>query len=260
MDWYFYYPEYCSKYPELSNHYYNYYNKHRESMNYNSISHSVNDWRSRNKNIVTADWDKDNFNRTQRFKEYGKMEMDRQKYNTRNPNKQVEQAEYLQKKQRKYPLLSADVAGTRSGQMDIKIKPVQATIQAPVKNPVVKVPDNYKAKVNERGTNKPPEQIRQQPSVYQNPQPNNNVSKQRTDNVIVQQKNPTPPKQTENSSQTRNAQQYHQNTWDQIQPQQQPARQPQQQYNAPAPRPQENHQVQQPVNQNNQTPSNTKRK
>jgi len=260
MDWYFYYPKYCSKYPELSNHYYNYYNKHRESMNYNSISHSVNDWRSRNKNIVTPDWDKDNFNRAQRFKEYGKMEMDRQKYNTRNPKKQIGQTEYLQKKQRKYHLLSTDVVSARSSQKDSKTKPIQVTMPEPVKKPVVKVPDNYKATVNQRGNNRQSEQnVQQQPS-HPNPQPNNTVSKQRTDNVVVQQKNPAPPKQIENSNQIRNAQQYHQNTWNQIQPQTQPVRQPPQQYNVPPPRPQENHQVEQPVKQNIQAPSNTKRK
>ena len=102
MDWYFYYPKHCSQYAELSNHYYNYYNGHRESRNYNSISRSVEGWRTRNKDIVTADWDKDNSNRTQRFKEYGKMEMERQKYNTKNPKKPIERTEYVQKNQRKY--------------------------------------------------------------------------------------------------------------------------------------------------------------
>jgi hypothetical protein len=243
-------------------------------MNYNSISHSVNDWRSRNKNIVTADWDKDNLNRTQRFKEYGKMEMDRQKYNTRNPKKQIEQTDYLQKKQRKYPLLSSDVVSTRSSQKESKSKPVQTALPEPAKKPPVKVPDNYKTTVNERSNSKQTEQNiqpqsgkvqnnnvnRQQPSGYVNPQPNNTISKQRNDNINVQQKNPTPVQRTENSNQIRDAQQYHQNTWNQIQPQTQPVRQPPQQYNATPPRPQENHQVQQPVNQNNQTPSNTKRK
>jgi len=72
-------------------------------MNYNSISRSVNDWRNRNKGIVPADWDRDASNRTQRFKEYGKMETDRTKYNTRNPKKPVEQIEYIQKNERNIP-------------------------------------------------------------------------------------------------------------------------------------------------------------
>jgi hypothetical protein len=279
MEWYFYYPNHCFKYAELSNHYYNYYYGHRESLNYNSISHSVSDWRNRNRDIITADWDKDKSNRTQRFKEYGKMEMDRQTYNTRNPKKQIDQTEYIQKQKRKYPLLSVDVVNAQSTQKDSKTRTVQENIAQPVKKPIVKIPDNYKAPVNERVNNKQSEQninskvqnnnINKQPQpVYVNPQPANNATRQRTDNVNVQPKNPNPIKQTENSNEIRNAQQYHQNTWNQIQPQtqpvrqpqSQPVRQPQQQNYTPPPRQQENRQVQQPVRQNIQPPSNSKRK
>jgi hypothetical protein len=274
MEWYFYYPNHCSEYAELSNHYYNYYYGHRESLNYNSISHSVGDWRNRNRDIITADWDNDRSSRTQRFKEYGKMETDRQTYNTRNPKKQIDQTEYVQKQKRKYPLLSADVVNIRSTQKDSKFKPVQTALPEPVKKPPVKVPDNYKATVNERGNSKQTEQNiqpqsgkvqnsnvnRQQPSEYVNPQPNNTISKQRTDNVNVQQKNPAPVQRTENSNQIREAQQYHQNTWNQIQPQSQPVRQPPQQNISPAPRQQVSPPVQQPAKQNTQTPSNNKRK
>jgi hypothetical protein len=274
MDWFFYYPEHCSRYAELSNHYYNYYDRHRESRNFNSISHSVNDWRNRNKDIVTADWDKDNSNRIQRFKEYGKMEMDRTKYNAKNPKKPIEQTEYLQKQKRKYPLLSADVTKKQLIQTDSKIKPVQENISEPVKKPTVTIPDHYKATVNEQLNNKQSEQNlqqhksnvqnnnvnKQQQPVYTSPQSNNNDSKQRTGNVNIQPKNPNPIKQTENFNQIRNAQQFHQNTWQQIQPQPQPVRQPQQQNNTPPVRQQENRQVVQPVKQNIQTPSNNKRK
>lgn len=274
MDWYFYYPQHCFKYAELSNHYYNYYNRHRESFNYNSISHSVNDWRNRNRDIVNDDWNKDNSNRTQRFKEYGKMEMDRIKYNSKNPKKQMEQTEYIKNQRKKYPLLSEDVSKRQVIQMDSKTKSVRENIPEPVKKPAVTIPNQYKATRNEQINNKESEQNiqrqnndvqnndinKQQQPVYPSPQPNNNVPKQRTDNVNVQPRNPAPVKQTENSNQIRNAQQYHQNTWEQIQPQSQPVRQPQQQYNTPPPRPQENRQVQQPVKQNIQTPSNNKRK
>src|SRR5674476_1475371 len=82
MEWYFYYPEHFSKYPELTSHYYDYYDMHRESMNNNSISHSVNDWRNRNKDIVTDNCARNNSSGTQRFKSYGPMETNRQKYNT----------------------------------------------------------------------------------------------------------------------------------------------------------------------------------
>src|ERR1035437_203983 len=255
MEWYFYSREHSSKYAELSNHYYNYYNKHRESLNNNSISHSVNDWRNTNKDIVTDDWDKDNINRAQRFIEYGQMEVDRRKYNT------------------KYPLLSADVSKKQLIRRDSKTQSVQENIPEPVKKPSVTIPDRYKASENGQLNNKRSEQNlkqqnsnvqnnninKQQQSVITNPQPNNNSPK-RPDNVNIQQKNPNPSKQTENFNQLRNAQQYHQNTWKQIQPQSQPVRQIQQHNNINPPSQQKNTQVERPIRQNNQTQSNNKRR
>jgi hypothetical protein len=262
MDWFFYYPEHCSRYAELSNHYYNYYNRHLESMNNNSISHSVNDWRDRNKDIVNADWDKDNSNRIQRFKEYGNMEKDRREYNTKNPKKQIEQTEYLQKEQKKYPLLAADVSNKQLIQKDSKIKPVQENKSEPVKKPAVTIPDHYKVTGNGQLNNQQSEQNFQQQPVFTSPQSINTDSKKRPVNVNIQPKNPNPIKQTENSNQIRDAQQFHQNTWQQIQPQpqRQPVRQAQQQNNTPPPRQQQNRQTVQPARQNIQTPPMNKKK
>ncbi len=276
MEWFFYYPEHCYKYAELSNHYYNYYDRHRESTNNNSISHSVNDWRIRNQNIVTDEWDKDNSNRTQRFKEYGEMELARKKYNNKNPKRQIDQSEFIQKKQNKYPLLSADVSEEHLIQQNSRSKSVQENIPEPVKKPKVATPDHFKVTVNDQVNNKQPEQNPhqqtgnvqrnknnnqpQQQPANTNPQPNNNNSRQRPDNVIVQPKNPNPIKQTTNFNQERNAQQYHQNTWKEMQTQSQPVRQPQQQNNSAASRQPENRQVEQPARSNIQSPSNNKRK
>jgi len=268
MDWFFYYPDHFFKYAELSSHYYDYYDRHRESRTYNNISRSVNDWRTRNKDIVTADWDKDKSNRIQRFKEYGKMETERKTYNLKNPKKQIDQAEYVQKQQRKYPLLSADVVKSRSIQTNSEPKSVREITPEPVKKPAVIVPDQYKANMIKQEQNNQQNKgnvqnnniNRQLPVVVPKPQPNNDVSRQKTDNVTVQPKNPIPIKQPENLNQIRDARQYHQNTWNQIQPQSQPVRQPQQKINNPPPRQQENRQVQQPSRQNNPTPSNGKRK
>jgi len=268
MDWYFYYPNHFSKYAELSNHYYNYYDRHRESMNSNSISRSVNGWRSRNRGVVNADWDRDASNRTQRFKEYGKMETERQKYNTRNPQKPIEQTEYLQQKQRKYPTLSSDVVNTRSTQQDSKTRSVQERVAEPVRKPPVIVPDRYKAPVNEPVNNRQSEQNVQPRNG--NDQKNNSIRQQPPVNPSPKPRNPNPVNQTENSNQIRNAQQFHQNTWQQIQPQParqqqpQPARQQQtqpvrQQQEQPV-RQQQAQPVQQPARQNAQPPSNNKRK
>ena len=267
MDWYFYYPEHFSRYAELSNYYYNYYDRHRESMNYNSISHSVNDWRNRNKEIITNDWDRDDANRTQRFREYGQMEMDRRNYNTRNPNKQIEQSEYLQKKQNKYPLLSADVSKNQLPGRGSRIQSVVGNSSEPVKQPTVTIPDHYKAQVNEQTTNRRPEQNPQKPDAnvqnssnnkqvqpsYAGPQPKTTDNNQRRDNTNVQVKITKPIKQTENFTQIRNAQQYQQNTWKQIQPQSQPVQQPQRQATTSPPRQQQNSQVERPVKQEIQT-------
>ena len=256
MEWYFYYPEHFSKYPELASHYYNYYDMHRESMNNNSISHSVNDWRNRNKDIVTDNWDRNNSNRTQMFKEYGQMETNRQKYNTRNPQRQIEQSEYLQKKQNKYPLLTSNVPEKQLIQRNSERKNIQGNVPEPIKKPAVTIPDRYRAPVNDQ-INKQAVQNRQ--NNNSNVQ-NGNINNQQTVQANPQLKSPNPTRQTENSNQIRNAQQYQQNTWKQMRPQSQSVQQSRPQSSTPATGQQANRRVEQPVIKNTQTPSSNKRR
>ena len=256
MEWYFYYPEHFSKYPELASHYYDYYDMHRESMNNNSISHSVNDWRNRNKDIVTDNWDRNNSNRTQMFKEYGQMETNRQKYNTRNPQRHIEQSEYLQKKQSKYPLLTSNVPEKQLIQRNSERKNVQGNVPEPIKKPAVTIPDRYRAPVNDQ-INKQAVQNRQ--NNNSNVQ-NGNINNQQTVQANPQLKSPNPPRQTENSNQIRNAQQYQQNTWKQMRPQSQSVQQSRPQSSTPATGQQANRRVEQPVIKNTQTPSTNKRR
>lgn len=199
MSWYFNDPEHCSKYAELSNHYYNYYNLHQQSINNNSISHGVNNWRIKNKDIVTDDWDKDNSNRVQRFKEYGQMEADRKNYNAKFPNQPVNQIEYLQKIQNKYPLISGDIVKNQSKQNNFKPTTVQEKTPEPARVPKVTVPDNYKVT-----SSKPANTNRNHPQSSPPP-------RQTPVNY-----NETP---SRNSNQVRNAQEYQQNSWQQIQTQ-----------------------------------------
>jgi hypothetical protein len=256
MEWYFYYPEHFSKYPELASHYYDYYDRHRESMNNNSISHSVNDWRNRNKDIVTDNWDRNNSNRTQMFKEYGQMETNRQKYNTRNPQRQIEQSEYLQKKQNKYPLLTSNVPEKQLIQRNSERKNIQGNVPEPIKKPAVTIPDRYRAPVNDQ-INKQAVQNRQ--NNNSNVQ-NGNINNQQTVQANPQLKSPNPTRQTENSNQIRNAQQYQQNTWKQMRPQSQSVQQSRPQSSTPATGQQANRRVEQPVIKNTQTPSSNKRR
>ncbi len=182
MNWYFYYPEHCSKYAELSNLYFNYCNNHQESTSYNSISHNVNLWRIRNKDIVTDAWAKDDVGRIQRFKEFGQMETERKAYNNKNPHQQVNQAEFVQKNAEKYTLLSGNISKNQS---DMKIN---------------------------NATN--PSKTEQKPLINGSPSNQNNSRQTSVNNN--QQRNSKP---QENFNQIRNAQEYHQNSWNQIQSQ-----------------------------------------
>ncbi len=173
MDWYFYYPENWSRYPELANHYYNYYNRHPNSCFSNPISRSVSVWKSRNSDIVNTDWDKEDAGRTKRFKEFGEMEVSRTKYNIKNSKHPLERNEYVQKYQRKFPEIKATIVPGE--------KPLPET-PAPSKRPVVKIPTGK-------------------------PQTNRPSVKPAVSNVHIR------------NSQNRSAQQYHQSTWQNIQPQ-----------------------------------------
>ena len=258
MDWYFYYPEHFSKYAELSDNYYNYYDKHRESMNNNSVSHSVNEWRNNNKDIVTNDWDFDKTNRVERFRQYGDMEVSRKKYNTSNPKQQIGRTEYIQKTPNRFYFLNSDVTKSPVIQRNINTTNNQTNLPEPAKRPSVSIPSRNQTAV-ERTNNV------STPST-------NNMNRQRNVNTNVPTRtvNTNVPARSSNSSQMRNAEQYNQNTWkqpqQQVQPRQQPQAQPQVQprQNTPAPpvRQTETRQVQQPqpVRQNTPAPSNDKRK
>jgi len=177
MDWYFYYPENWSRYPELANHYYKYYNRHPNSRFSNPISRSVNVWKSRNSDVVNANWDKDDAGRTKRFKEFGEMEVSRTKYNIKNSKHPLERNEYVQKYQKKFPEIKAT---TVPGEKPLPETPSLA------KRPAVKVPTGKSQVVR--------------PTVMPTNKPASSNAHSST-------------------SQFRSAKQYHQSTWQNIQPQ-----------------------------------------
>jgi len=293
MEWFFYHPEHFKKYPELSNHFYNYYNNHLGSKNNNSISHNVNEWHNRNINIITSDWDKDNVNRIQRFKEFGQMEIDRGKYNVKHPLQQISQAEYLQKKQSKYPFLSFNVTKVPLIHNDTKSKPIQNSYNEPIKKPVVLTPQYYKAPAKdqiiinkqnnttakqtgtitnqENNTSKPNNSITNQESISSKPntiitKPNNTTAKpQHTEynnhqvNVETKQR---PENVSTNSNYTPPPRQI-ENT-NQIREAEQYHQntwtQPQQQYIPPPQRQEESRPSIQPAQQNFESPSGGRRK
>jgi len=266
MDWYFYSPEHISKFAELSNHYYNYYDQHSESMNYNSVSLSVNNWRNNNRDVVTNDWDFDKTNRVERFRQYGNMEASRRKYNLSNPKQPIGRSEFINKTPNRYYFLNDDVSKAAINQRNSGTT-ARGIIAEPAKRPTVIIPERNGRTVQQ-----------------------NQVVNQQPVNIGTRQKPATinQPSRSSSSDQMRNAVQYNQNTWRQPQQPQQPQRsQPQPQINRnPTPtrqpeirqaeqqptrqpeihqaeqqptRQPEIRQAEQPARQNNPSPSNNRR-
>jgi hypothetical protein len=214
-------------------------------MNYNSVSRSVNDWRNNNKDIITTDWDFDKTNRVERFRQFGDMEVSRQKYNRSNPKQQIGRTDYIQKTPNRFYFLNSDVTNNPVNQRNINTTDHQGNIAEPAKRPTVAIPSRTQMAV--------------QRPVYTNPQPTENVNRQRTVNTNVPARtvNTNVPARSSNSNQMRNAEQYNQNTWKQPVQQVQPR---QNTTTAPVRQPEIRQQQPQPVRQNNPAPSNVKRK
>jgi hypothetical protein len=200
MHWFFYYPQHYFDYPQLANHYYNYYLDHSFSRNNNAISREVDEWRENNREIVNSNWNNKNTDRTQLFKEYGKMENQRNKYNKQNEGQEMQRGEFLQKNQNKYHGLYTSYS-TEPIKMETFSRYSNPIDEVPAKVPVVKAPDSFRV-VHQ--SNQPAKQDDAIHPFVNNPHP-----------VI-----PATRQETPNSNQFRNAQQYHQNTWQQVRPHQ----------------------------------------
>jgi hypothetical protein len=213
MNWYFYNPEHCHRYPHFGDHCYGYYTGHRGGRYSNPVSRGVNDWRRRNKDVVTKDWDNDKAGRAQRFKEYGQMETERTKYNKANPGHPMERKDYLSKNQNQYPHTTYVAVTPKQNPRGSSYERGAPPQQTPVTRPHVKIPDSYYqsgkntstpsgVKNEERPVKTPSEEVR----------PGRNSGR---GNTPVE----TPPARPINN-QTRGAQEFHQSTWHEVQPQQ----------------------------------------
>lgn len=104
--WYFHWPRHHYYYPHLSREFvrHTYYGPRPRTS---SISVSVNRWRAENRNIITDDWLRDDRRGAERFREYGKFEMDREQYNQRHKQeKSLDANEFLDRNRNRYPELS----------------------------------------------------------------------------------------------------------------------------------------------------------
>lgn len=130
--WYFYHPWHHDRWCHLSGHFTRHYQHHRESGS--SISTGVVTWQRRHGTIITEQWLKDDGNLPNRFREFGKLEAGRSKYNRDNPTKPLDEKEYLKRNASRYPAM-ARVKPTD----DVQDLPVpRPRTQAPVPEPDVR--------------------------------------------------------------------------------------------------------------------------
>ncbi len=209
MNWYFYNPTNWSRYPEFGNHCYTYYDNHPGYRYSNNVSRSVNEWRGRNRDVVNDDWNRDKAGRTQRFSEFGKMETNRNNYNSSNPKHPMERSEFVNQNRSSYPTIKvAAVSNERS----------RSEMHTQSANPRVNVP----ASLHQESSHSNSQEQRNTSQPRENQQMRGNQS----DNRIT----PSPSgAQHSNTNQSRDAQHFHQSTWQQGQSQQhnsQPAARP----------------------------------
>ena len=103
-NWYFYRPYHHYNYPHFSSCMVNHYYGHRHSSS--SVSVTVNNWRTDNRDIVSDEWLETSRRRPDNFREYGKFEDAREKYNHDHPDKPMDRRTYAENNKRKYPELA----------------------------------------------------------------------------------------------------------------------------------------------------------
>lgn len=113
--WYFYQPYHHYYYPHLSRHFVRHtFRAPRPGTS--SIAVTVSSWQRNNREVITEAWLRNDRNSVERFREYGKFEMDRTQYNRKKQEKELSPTEYLERHKNRYPTLNrANV--TRSGQI-----------------------------------------------------------------------------------------------------------------------------------------------
>jgi hypothetical protein len=125
MHWYFYDPWHHERWHYLSDHFVRHHHRHHGSGG--SITAGVEQWRRRHGSIITEGWLQDDGRRAERFREFGRLEAARAKYNRENPEKAVDERTYLERNAARYPETA-------------RVKPPRAVIEQPVPRPRTKAP------------------------------------------------------------------------------------------------------------------------
>ena len=131
MNWYFYHPNHHHHWPHLSAHFTNHYYGHR-AIGVSSINTTVYHWQRRNREIVSEDWLRDDGQLTERFREYGKLETAREKYNRAHPQKSQTQKEYLDRNARRYPKMTEKASAKKQDRKTVEKARDKKTYKEPI--------------------------------------------------------------------------------------------------------------------------------
>jgi hypothetical protein len=190
VDWYFYQPNHHYYYSHLSANFVDHYYGHRHSVG--SITSSVHTWRVRNRAVISEDMIVNAPRRINEYKEFGKMETARIKYNKNNPRTPLSQNKFVEKNKKTYPKLRKEVA--RNETFTSKGKPEIISKRKTLKHKT-KFPKQREKVIPKR------EKIRI-------------LKKKETPPRVIKKKNANKTKVETKKKTTREAKNYHQKTWE----------------------------------------------
>lgn len=105
--WYFHSPRHHYRWSHLSAHFTRHYSAH--PRNGSSITTGIRVWQHQNREVVSREWLQDDGALSNRFREYGKFESDRVKYNRTHPQRVVSQRQFIEKNSRRYPTITKEI-------------------------------------------------------------------------------------------------------------------------------------------------------
>lgn len=109
--WYFSVPWHHYRYPHFSDYVIRYYKK-GPGPSRTGLSEAVREWERSSNSEVVRRLISDDTRRTERFKEYGRMEQDYERTRQRNPEQPVSRDRYFSENQKRYPNLSGEERNT----------------------------------------------------------------------------------------------------------------------------------------------------
>ncbi|WP_026211574.1 hypothetical protein [Lewinella cohaerens] len=133
--WYFNRAEHHIWWPHLSSHFVNHYYHHPN--HHSGVVGGVKVWRDNRRTVISDEWIEGTTRNPSNFKEYGEFEYDLQRYNQRNPGKELTADKYLAHNTRSYKTLR-ETAPSKSPIGNEQVRPV----------PTTQRPGNVDAKTN----------------------------------------------------------------------------------------------------------------